>query len=310
MNAATTQKTTSSHRAPYPRLGESRAIVSRLIFSSDSTLDRLAHRPALLEPNDTLHATFASCVPCLTCGASSRSSPNIYNGSDSDDEYTNNAVRSVRRARADELEGLLADAIGGRKGGGTTTPQPTPTPSRSTRTSAPVGGAPARTPRHISLWGFNLFGNRRGRSMALEGGDDVLHSTATPGPSADDAPPKRSAKSGVGAAVGLRPGVSADDLFARAVLESASRTSAPRTLPGVRVRAPPHRISKEELETEQDRRARRKARKKMRHLAAALAEPNTPEFEGFPCSRSGKLPPQPTFRAPPSGYDGIPSLFM
>ncbi|KAJ7871773.1 hypothetical protein B0H13DRAFT_2059945 [Mycena leptocephala] len=81
----------------------------------------------------------------------------------------------------------------------------------------------------------------------------------------------------------------------------SSRTSAPRTSPGVRVRAPPHRISKRELETKQDRRARRKARKKMRHLAAALAEPSTPEFEGFPCSGSGKLPPQPTFRAPPSG---------
>jgi hypothetical protein len=42
--------------------------------------------------NNTLYATFASCVPCLTCGASSRSSPNTYNGSDLDDEYTNNDV--------------------------------------------------------------------------------------------------------------------------------------------------------------------------------------------------------------------------
>jgi hypothetical protein len=57
--------------------------------------------------NNTPYATFASCVPCLTCGAPPRSSPNTYNGSDSDDEYTNNAVRGVR---ADELEGLLADA--------------------------------------------------------------------------------------------------------------------------------------------------------------------------------------------------------
>ncbi|KAJ7871786.1 hypothetical protein B0H13DRAFT_2669539 [Mycena leptocephala] len=172
--------------------------------------------------------------------------------------------------------------IGGRKGGGTTTPQPTPTPSRSTRTSAPGGGAPPHMPRHISLRGFNLFGNRRRQSVALEGGDDALHSTATPGPSADDAPPKRSVKKRRGSRSGTAPGASTDDLLARAVLESASRTSASRTSPGVRVRAPPHRISNGELETKQDRCARRKARKKMRHLAAALAEPNTPEFEGSP----------------------------
>jgi hypothetical protein len=101
-----------------------------------------------------------------------------------------------------------------RKGGGTTTPQPTPTPSRSTHISAPGGDAPPRTPRHISLWGFNLFGNGRGRGVALEGGDDVLHSTATPGPSAD-APPKRSGKKRRGSRSGTAPGASTDDLLAR-----------------------------------------------------------------------------------------------
>ena len=101
-----------------------------------------------------------------------------------------------------------------------------------------------------------------------------------------------------------------DDLLAHAVLESAPTQLKDISATDVRVRAPPHRISKGELETEQDRRARRKARKKMRHLAAALAELNTPEFERFPCSGSGKLLPQPTFRAPPQGYNGIPSPFM
>jgi hypothetical protein len=113
---------------------------------------------------------------------------------------------------------------------------------------------------------------------------------------------------------GTAPGCEHGRPFSRAWCSSprprSSRTSASRTSPGVRVRASPHRISKGELETKQDRRARRKTRKKMRHLAAALAEPNTPEFEGFPCSGSGKLPPQPTFRASPSGYNGIPSPFM
>ncbi|KAJ7822584.1 hypothetical protein B0H13DRAFT_2376591 [Mycena leptocephala] len=240
---------------------------------TDSRMDRPSW-------NDTLHATFASCVPCLTCGASSRSSLNIYNGSDSDNKYINNALRVLAPSEEgwrDDYAAADANAISLHSHLG------------------PGEGTPPHTPRHISLWGFNLFGNRRGRSVALVGGDDVLHSTATPGPSADDAPPKRSAKKRCGSCSGTAPGC---------------EHGRPPRARGARARAPPYRISKGQLETEQDRRARRKARKKMRHLAAALAEPNTPEFEGFPCSGSGKLPPQPTFRASPSGYNGIPSPFM
>ncbi|KAJ7842594.1 hypothetical protein B0H13DRAFT_2413606 [Mycena leptocephala] len=225
------------HRAPFPGTGESRVIVSPLIFlspfSSDSMLDRLARGPASW--NDTLRTTFASCVPCLTCDASSRSSPNTYNGSDSDDKYTNNATHSPRTHR--------------RKGGGTTTPQPTPTPSRSTHTSGPGGGAPPRTPRHISLWGFNLFGNGRGRGVALEGGDDVLHSKATPGL---NAPPKRSGKKQRGSCSETAPGASTDDLLARrsSPRPRSSRMSAPRTSPGAR--AASHLEGG--VETEQERR--------------------------------------------------------
>ncbi|KAJ7819426.1 hypothetical protein B0H13DRAFT_2453336 [Mycena leptocephala] len=59
--------------------------------------------------NDTVRAAFGSCVPCLTC---SRTKNTANADGDSDDEYTNtnSSVRGVRRARADELEGLLADA--------------------------------------------------------------------------------------------------------------------------------------------------------------------------------------------------------
>jgi hypothetical protein len=50
------------HRAPYLRPGESRAIVSPLIFlspfPSDSTLDRLAHGPALLDRHPPRHIRF------------------------------------------------------------------------------------------------------------------------------------------------------------------------------------------------------------------------------------------------------------
>ncbi|KAJ7843027.1 hypothetical protein B0H13DRAFT_2364968, partial [Mycena leptocephala] len=169
--------------------------------------------------------------------------PNTYNGSDSDDEYTNNASSHSSE------EGWRDDDAA-----------PTPTPSRSTH-------AP-RTPRHISLWGFNLFGNGRGRGVALEGGDD------------------RSGKKRRGSHSGTAPGASTDkDVSAT---DDARRGGAG---------------------TEQERRTGRKTQETA-PLAAALAELNTPEFEGFPCSGSGKLPPQPTFRAPPPGYNRIPSPFM
>ncbi|KAJ7855341.1 hypothetical protein B0H13DRAFT_2673196 [Mycena leptocephala] len=278
---------------------ESRAIVSRLIFSSDSTLDRLAHgRPSW---NDTLHATFPSCVPCLTCGASSRSSPNIYNGSDSDDEYTNNAVRGVRRARADELEGLLADAYRHQRHLAPLAPRP------------PGEARPRARPGISACEDLICLGTGAGGAWRSRAGTT---SCTRPLPLALAlVTHHRSARQRrrVGAAVGLRPGASTDDLLARAVLESAPTQPKDVSATDVARRARSGSTASHlegELETEQDRRTRRKARKKMRHPAAALAEPNTPEFEGFPCSGSGKLPPQPTFRAPPSGYNGIPSPFM
>ncbi|KAJ7309469.1 hypothetical protein DFH08DRAFT_1049818 [Mycena albidolilacea] len=45
--------------------------------------------------------------------------------------------------------------------------------------------APPRTPKHISLWGFNVFGRTRG--VALEGGDDALHARPHPPASGDAA---------------------------------------------------------------------------------------------------------------------------
>ncbi|KAJ7883322.1 hypothetical protein B0H13DRAFT_2538199 [Mycena leptocephala] len=272
------------------------ATIQKLHLPPSSAPDSRMDRPSW---NDTLtpHSLPASHV---SHAASSRSGPNIYNGSDSDDEYTNNAVRGVRRARTDELEGLLADAYRRQRHLAPLAPRP------------PGRRAPS-TPRHISLWGFNLFGNRRGRSVALEGGTTSCTRRLPLALSLMTHHRSARQRSGVGAAVGLRPGTSTDDLLARAMLESASTQLKDISATDVARRARSGSTASHlegELEIEQDRRARRKARKKMRHLAAALAEPNTPEFEGFPCSGSGKLPPQPTFHAPSSGYNGIPSPFM
>ncbi|KAF7348836.1 hypothetical protein MVEN_01403600 [Mycena venus] len=225
--------------------------------------------------------------------------------------------RARCRARADELEGLLVDSQSSEEGW------------RDDDAAADADAislhwhlghrgrwrVPPRTPRHISLWGFNLFGSGRGRgAVALEGGDDVLHSAATastaaPGAGAADAPPKRTGKKRRGS----RSGASTDDLLTRAALEPTPTQLKDVSAADVERRARSGSTASQREgggETEQERRTRRKARKEMRRLAVALAEPHPPEFEGFPGSGPGELPPQLTFRAPPPGYNGIPSPFM
>ncbi|KAF7348843.1 hypothetical protein MVEN_01404300 [Mycena venus] len=108
---------------------------------------------------------------------------------------------------------------------------------------------------------------------------------------------------------GAAPSASADDLLARAALEPPPTQLNDVSAADVERRARSGSIASHPEgrgETDQERRTR----KEMRRLAAALAEPHAPEFEWFPGSGSGDLPQQLTFRAPPPGYNGIPSPFM
>ncbi|KAJ7754278.1 hypothetical protein B0H14DRAFT_3166498 [Mycena olivaceomarginata] len=241
--------------------------------------------------NDTFRATLGACVPCLTCGSNAAANAS----GDSDDEYSNtNGVRGVRRARADELEGLLADAHSSNSGnsgddGWRDRDDDAAADADAISLHSHLGPrgrkrAPPRTPKHMSLWGFNVFGRARG--VALEGGDDALHARPHPlasGPAAGNAAAagKRTKRRGAQH--------STDDLLARAALDAG-----PTQLKDGHADTP--------VESDHERRARRKARKEMRRLAAALAEaPHTPtEFEGFP--GSGELPPAP--------HKGIPAPFL
>ncbi|KAJ6562390.1 hypothetical protein B0H19DRAFT_1144357 [Mycena capillaripes] len=256
--------------------------------------------------NDTLRAAFGSCVPCLACGTSSAAGPNP----DSDDEYTSNdgAIRGIRRARADELEGLLHDSSSGDADEGWRDDDAAADADAISLHShlGPRGRRrpPPRTPRHIALWGFNLFGTgRRGAGVALEGGDEALHgpnshpntSTAANG-TADASTPRRSKRRGSAAGHS-----STSDLFARAALEPA-----PTQLQDV-------------TEADIERRARRKARKEMRKLAAALAadadaenpsSPSHPGFEGAPPEFHGHPHLNLTFHPAPVPHRGIPSPFL
>ncbi|KAJ7634833.1 hypothetical protein FB45DRAFT_475398 [Roridomyces roridus] len=117
---------------------------------------------------DSVYATLSSCFPCTT---------RPHDASQSDDEndnpnnLTDGARYAIRRARADELEGLLADAD--------RDDAAADADAISLHSHLGPRGrrrAPPRTPKHISFWGFSLFGSGRTGGVALPtGDDDVLH---------------------------------------------------------------------------------------------------------------------------------------
>ncbi|KAK7059964.1 hypothetical protein R3P38DRAFT_3252197 [Favolaschia claudopus] len=274
--------------------------------------------------NDTLRATFSSCLTCLPCA---HPTPTTSSDSDDDEYAASNSVRGVRRARPDELEGLLADAHSSHSSSGDEGWRDADAAADGDAISlhshlGPRGRrrVPPRTPKHISLWGFNLFGSgvRRG-GVALEGADDALSRPRQPpsqgqsqgqGQGQAQEQPTRSTKR----SRKREHGRSTDDLLARVALDPApmplsdadvvrrARASSSASL------LPPSSQSPSSADTEDpdERRARRKARKEMRRLAAALAEaPHTPDsadFAGF-----GALPEQQQHRGIPPPFLNIAS---
>ncbi|KAK7050230.1 hypothetical protein R3P38DRAFT_3387068 [Favolaschia claudopus] len=274
--------------------------------------------------NDTLRATLGSCLTCLPCA---HPTPTTSNDSDDDEYAPSNSVRGVRRARPDELEGLLADAhsshsssADGDEGWRDQGDAAADADAISLHSHLGPRGrrrVPPRTPKHISLWGFNLFGSgvRRG-GVALEGADDALSRPR------QQQPPSQAQSQGQE----HRPtrttkrsrkrdhGRSTDDLLARVALDPApmplsdadvalrARASSSASLLSPSSQPP----SSADTEDPDERRARRKARKEMRRLAAALAEaPRTPDsadFAGF-----GALPEQQQHRGIPPPFLNIAS---
>ncbi|KAJ7167300.1 hypothetical protein C8R43DRAFT_1160770 [Mycena crocata] len=228
---------------------------------------------------DTLRASLASCIPCLT-----HSSVSAF---DSDD-YENVAITSaqdpsyaIRRARADELEGLLADS--GEDGGDA---------GYTDRDAAGDADAislhsyfglsargrrklPPRTPRHISFCGFDLFGSGKRVKLPEEAAEPLHRPT-----------PKRGTTRGRGAG-------NADG--------HTSRTGNANT-EALLSNASPHAEALTDVsEADVERRARREARKEMRRLAAVLAS-DAPKTNA-----SGVAPaPAPS----PSAHAGISAVFL
>ncbi|KAJ7282417.1 hypothetical protein C8J57DRAFT_1463138 [Mycena rebaudengoi] len=185
---------------------------------------------------DSLRFALSSCLPCFAAPAPTvpDSPPPSY---------------AIRRARVDELESLL---------------QPGDTDDAAADTDAislhshlgPRGRRkpPPRAPRHITLWGYSLFGRPPGVQLPPDDADatpDPLHAPS----------PRRQPSDG-----------------STARLFSAD--------------APPVELSADHIDAEAARRARRRARKEMRRLAAAVADPQLGQdggeaFEGFQGSGDG-----------------------
>ncbi|KAJ7049831.1 hypothetical protein C8F01DRAFT_723521 [Mycena amicta] len=119
---------------------------------------------------DTLRAAVASSCSCLPC---LRTPPTDDDEQDEQDPLTPQGSFAARRARADELEGLLADHDHEH--------DDTAADADAISLHSHLGRrgrrrVPPSTPRHISLWGWNLFGTGKGKGVKLaEEGADPLH---------------------------------------------------------------------------------------------------------------------------------------
>ncbi|KAJ7128746.1 hypothetical protein C8R43DRAFT_1240190 [Mycena crocata] len=213
---------------------------------------------------DTLRASVADCIPCLSCPAHSSS------GADSDaenDTITNgqDPFYAIRRARGDEFEGLLAAS--GEDAGYNPTDDGDPTADADAislhshlgpRGRRKLGRKPPpKKPRHISFFGFDLFGAGR-RVKLSEEGAEPLHRGARGTHCSDDT-----------ANGGRR---STDALLSNASPDAEALTDV--------------------SEADVERRARRKARKEMRRLAAE--------------QEASVVPPAPS----PNAHGGIPAVFL
>ncbi|CAK5270030.1 unnamed protein product [Mycena citricolor] len=188
--------------------------------------------------NDTLRAAVSSCCASIPCFPR-RSSP--ADDADGQQHYAPLGPDwsiAARRARADELEGLLRDEDR-HHGDGADIDAAADADAISLHSHlGPRGRArvPPRTPRHISLWGWNLFGV--GRKPA-SGGVQLPAGSADPLHRAEGSVRRRDSEESTAA-----------------LLSRAAMDPTPETL----------------TEDQVERRARRKARKEMKRLARALRE--------------------------------------
>ncbi|KAF9460276.1 hypothetical protein BDZ94DRAFT_939547 [Collybia nuda] len=200
--------------------------------------------------SDTVKIAFSTCLPCFSTnpGASS-STESLVNPNDP-------TANLVRRARADELEGLLADI------------PDTDTEAEQMSLHSNPGRGKKRSKRRkrtngkkITLFGYDLFGKPVPPPIHLPESDDEDSRSRLSAPLTT-----RSSSTFDSDAAPLDP----------ATIASISSSSAELTQRALALEAEAaQRLEKEE------RRARRRERKEMKRIAKALAAQASEEFEGF-----------------------------
>lgn len=229
--------------------------------SSSGLFVRPQARSSMAAPfswSDTINIAFGSCLPCLK--------PALRTGDDQADNTPHNpAINRILRARADELQGLLADpdtdieaetlslhsnpgrARQGKK-------------KRRGRTKN-AGGAP----RRITLFGYDLYG--RPPIQLPENDDDALYDNRN-------------------GAVTPTTTMTFDSDAAPLDAEAIAAMSTPGAMASAATQAADAEAQR--LREKEERRQRRKEKREMRRLAEALAQGNGEEtFEGFQGSGGG-----------------------
>ncbi|KII91371.1 hypothetical protein PLICRDRAFT_51536 [Plicaturopsis crispa FD-325 SS-3] len=214
--------------------------------------------------SDSIQAAVGSCLPCF------RSSDS--DGDDADHQTLDGA--GIRRARSDELEGLLADA------GDTDTEAETL--SLHSNIGSGAGQRKRRQrrgfPKHITVLGWNLFG-RPPIQLPDDEGSDALNRRTRRRPGTISTTTLDSDAAALDSSA--IEGMSAAQMDARAAAAEAA--------------------AEEERRQKEERRRRRRERKALKEAAKSIALGGQEEFEGFPGSGSAYPHiPSPFHRAPAS----------
>ncbi|GLB39385.1 hypothetical protein LshimejAT787_0605470 [Lyophyllum shimeji] len=204
--------------------------------------------------SDTIQIAFSSCLPCL-----SRPSTNPGASASTDSLVNNPTAHRIPRARADELQGLLADSDAEAE--------------RMSLHSNPGRGT-KRTKRkkskQITVFGYDLFG-RAPPPIHLPESDDE----------------------GVGRSLGIATPTTRSSSLTfdsdAAPLDSAAIANISNSTAALRAR---EEAEEEELRAKAERREKRRQRKELKRVAKelALAE-QSEEFQGFQGSGDG-FPPE------------------
>lgn len=205
--------------------------------------------------SDTVQIAFSSCLPCLA----RPSNPGASASTDALSDTNNPTAHRIPRARADELQGLLAESD---------------TEAERMSLHSNPGRRKKRTKRkkddkHITLFGFDLFGRRAPPPIHLPESDD------------------EGEVGGLGRGTGPTPTTRSSSL----TFDSDAAPLDPSTIATISTSAAALRAREaaeaEERRAKAERREKRRQRKELKRAAQALAlAAQEQNFEGFQGSGS------------------------